>query len=202
MIEAVIFDIDGVLVHPWRFRDALTSRYGITPAMTAPFFKGPFLDCIIGRADVLDTLPPFLETWGWTRSTPDFVREWCEVENAPRQPLLSIVAELRSWQLPCFAASNQERHRARYLAEEMGFARLFDGLFFSCDLGVTKPHRDFYTAIARTLDKPGDSLLFFDDVEEYVEGARAAGWQAEPYSTVERLTADLARYIGRVPAIG
>ena len=202
MIEAIVFDIDGVLVHPWRFRDALASRDGITPAMTAPFFTGPFVDCITGRADLLDTLPPFLEAWGWRGSTAAFVNEWCAVENAPCEPLLNIVAELRRWPIPCVVASNQERHRARYLAEDMGFAGLFDGLFFSCDLGVTKPHRDFYTAIARALNTPGDSLLFFDDVEKYVDGARASGWRAELYSTVEQLTADIARYTGRVLTSG
>lgn len=60
MIDAVLFDVDGVLVHPWRFRDLLTRKYGIAPATTAPFFRGTFESCVVGQADLLGVLPPFL----------------------------------------------------------------------------------------------------------------------------------------------
>lgn len=166
--------------------------------MTAPFFRGTFEDCLLGRADLVDVLPPFLESWGWPGSTTEFLDEWLTVENAPREAVLDVVAELRRRRMPCFIASSQERHRARYLATEMGFDRLFDGLFFSSDLGAAKPHRDFYAAIARRLGHAGANLLFFDDVASNVEGARSDGWRAELFTTVERLKADLVAHTGLV----
>lgn len=196
MIEAVLFDVDGVLVHPWRFRDLLTSKYGITPAMTAPFFRDPFKDCVLGRADLVDILPPFLASWGWQGSTTAFLDEWFSSENAPDEAVLDVVADLRRRRIPCFAASTQERRRARYLASEMRFEQLFDRLFFSCDIGAAKPHQDFYVAVASHLGCAGANLLFFDDLDANVEGARTAGWRAEPFTTVERLRADLAAHIG------
>src|SRR5262249_36309452 len=129
VVHAVLFDVDGVLVHPWRFRAALARDHGITPEMTAPFFTGPFLDCIRGRPDVMDVLPPFLRSWGWGGSAADFVGAWLSVENAPNEAVLSVVADLRRCAVPCFVASTQERHRARYLATAMRFNQLFDGLF-------------------------------------------------------------------------
>lgn len=39
MVRAILFDVDGVLVHPWRFRSTLARDYGITEAMTATFFR-------------------------------------------------------------------------------------------------------------------------------------------------------------------
>ena len=110
--------------------------------------------------------------------------------------VLDVVCSIRTRGLPCFAASTQERRRARYLTADMGFGGLFDGLFFSCDLGVAKPHQDFYRLVARELGHACDELLFFDDLEANVEAARTAGWVAERFTTVERLRADVARHAG------
>ena len=56
MVQAVLFDVDGVLVHRWRFRSALARDHGITPNMTAPFFKGPFVRCVEGHRAVAHRL--------------------------------------------------------------------------------------------------------------------------------------------------
>ena len=197
MIKAILFDIDGVLIHPWGFRDALIRTHGITPEMTAPFFRGAFLECIDGRADLFDVLPPFLPRWDWPGSTADFIGEWFSSENLPNEPLLALVAEARQ-HLPCHIASNQERHRARYIATEMRFDQQFDRAFFSYDVGTRKPDEAFYAAVASRLGHPGAELLFFDDLAGNVEAARQAGWQAELYTTVERVKADIARHAGIV----
>jgi putative hydrolase of the HAD superfamily len=195
VVQAVLFDVDGVLVHPWRFRSTLARDHGITPDMTASFFNGPFIRCVEGQADVLEVLPPFLASWGWPGSAADFVAKWLSVENAPDEAVLSVVADIRRCGVPCFVASTQERRRARYLAAEMRFDQLFDGLFFSCDVGVEKPNEGFFNAVAHRLGRSGTELLFIDDALANVEGARAAGWLAEQFRTAEGLRADVARYI-------
>ncbi len=118
MVQAVLFDVDGVLVHPWRFRSTLARDHGITPDMTASFFNGPFIRCVEGQADVLEVLPPFLASWGWPGSAAEFVARWLSVENAPDEAVLGVVADIRRCGVPCFVASTQERRRARYLAVE------------------------------------------------------------------------------------
>lgn len=196
MIRAVLFDVDGVLVHPWRWRDRLVQDYGITPTMTAPFFTGPFGDCLAGRADLLEVLPPFLAAWGWRGSAEAFVEQWCVTEHAPDLAVLDVVAGLRRRGVPCYVASTQERHRAEYLRTTMGFADHFDDLFFSCHVGSEKPHRRFYLALAERLGRPASELLFFDDVPKNVEGARACGWFAETFVSVDRLRRQLADHLG------
>src|SRR5581483_4808609 len=141
MVSALLFDVDGVLVHPWRFQSTLERDHGITPAMTMPFFRGPFLDCREGRADVLDVLPHYLTSWGWTSSASAFLDAWLASENAPDEAVLTIVKEVRESGVPCFVASSQERRRAQYLSHEMNFNRLFDGQFYSCDIGLASRQR-------------------------------------------------------------
>lgn len=46
-------------------------------------------------------------------------------------------------------------------------------------LGVRKPSRAIYDRFAREVGLDASGLLFFDDLEDNVTGARAAGWRAE-----------------------
>ena len=188
MVQAILFDVDGVLVHPGRFRAWLEHEHGITPAMTAPFFKGPFAECTEGRADLVDVLQPFLESWGWTGTATAFIETWLAVENAPDFAALRVVAAIRAAGIPCFIASTQEHRRAQYLARDMGLDRLFDGLFFSSEVGFEKPKEGFYRMVESRLGRSGAELLFFDDLVANVDGARAAGWSAELFTRDRKST--------------
>jgi putative hydrolase of the HAD superfamily len=190
-IRAVFFDVDGVLVRPWGFRDLLIREHGITPEQTAPFFRGPFLECVEGRADLREILPPWLLEWGWKGDVASFVDAWFSVENDPDEAVLEIAARVRAAGLRCFAASTQERHRAAYLANEMGFAGRFERLLFSCDVGVRKPHVEFFREVARRVGLPPGALLLIDDTPANVQGARHAGWQAEAFTTADALVRSL-----------
>ncbi len=196
MVQAILFDVDGVLVHPWRFRQWLEREHGITPAMTAPFFQGPFGACAAGKADLVDVLPPFLLAWGWTGSVTSFVAAWHARENAPDHEVLAIVATIRAAGMRCFVASTQDARRAAYLRQDMGFDRLFDDLFFSCAIGAGKPQQGFYRGITARLGLAGSELLFFDDAPANVAGARAAGWSAELFTNVASLRRDVERVTG------
>lgn len=145
---------------------------------------------------MVEILAPFMTSWDYAGSVTDFVEKWLSVENAPNQAVLSIVADIRRSGLPCFVASTQEHRRAAYLATEMRFEQQFDGLFFSCDIGVAKPNENFFRTVADRLGQPGHELLLFDDSIPNVEGARATGWLAEQFTSLQELRTDVARHTG------
>ncbi len=144
MIRAVVFDADGVLLRPWRFRTLLAHQYGISPEITAEFFRGPFRHCCLGKLDVRTALPPYLNAWGWPGSLESFLDTWFRADGLVNAGVIEALRRGHRHGLPCFVASTQERVRARHLAEVLGFARVFEGLFFSCDMGVMKPALDFF----------------------------------------------------------
>ncbi len=51
--------------------------------------------------------------------------------------------------------------------------------FLSYELGLVKPDRAIYDRVAADLDVAADRILFIDDNQINVDGARAAGWRAE-----------------------
>jgi putative hydrolase of the HAD superfamily len=76
----------------------------------------------------------------------------------------------------------------------MGFAESFDGLFFSCDLGVKKPDAAFFDAICTRVAMAPGSLLLIDDTPDNVRAAADAGWHAEIFTDAAALRQQLARH--------
>jgi putative hydrolase of the HAD superfamily len=195
-IKAIILDADGVVIFSWRAAQLFEREYGITREMTSGFFGGVFRDCLVGQADLKQVLPPYLAQWRWRASVDDFIRVWFEAENAPDERVVDVVCALRESGLACYLASNQEKYRAEYIRTQMGFAGIFDRLFFSCELGCKKPDCAYYERIMGTLGLVGPDILFWDDSPSAVEGARACGWNAEAYTEFEGFEIKLAAYLG------
>ena len=78
----------------------------------------------------------------------------------------------------------------------MGFERIFDELFFSCELGCHKPDPAHFKIIEDRLGLNGERLLFWDDSAANVEAARKRGWNAVVYATLETFEGTLDRYLG------
>lgn len=86
---------------------------------------------------------------------------------------------LRSTTLPrhILTNSNRSHHaywQARFAHTLAGFGRIFD----SSDMGYRKPEQEAFAHVAHALGVKPDAILFFDDLEENVDGARRAGLQA------------------------
>jgi putative hydrolase of the HAD superfamily len=195
-IRAILFDADGVLIHPYRFRAYLEREHGITPEMTAPFFDNPFsYECLVGRMPLRDALRPYLPWWGW-RDTPEaFIAAWLETENAPDERMLSAVKALRQAGYTVCLATSQEPNRAAYMRSRMDFEVLFDRLFISCEMGCQKPEPEYFRRIEAELGLRGEQLLFWDDNPGWVAAARSLGWQAEVFTGYEAFQPHMIRYL-------
>lgn len=180
-VKAILFDADGVVSNP-KFARLREREYGLTRAMTRPFFQGVFNECLVGQAELSEVLPPFLAEWHWPGTVDEFIQAWLVADDCPDRELLAAIQDLRRAGYLCGLATLQERNRANYMRTTMGFTGLFDRLFFSCDLGCLKPDPLYYQKIEAALGLRGGSILFWDDSLENVQVARSLGWQAEQYT--------------------
>lgn len=195
MISTVLFDADGVLINAEMASYYFARKYNLSPETTVEFYKGPFQDCITGKLDAKDVLPPYLKKWGWQKSVDDFMHEWFEYEHKLDEELIAYVQKLRQKGIKCYVATNQDKHRAQYMLDEMGFKNSFDGLFASAHLGVGKPEKEFFEKV---LDKLGvtdkETILFWDDRQENVSGAREFGINAELYTDIGAFKSKMLEY--------
>jgi putative hydrolase of the HAD superfamily len=117
----------------------------------------------------------------------DALRVWLTI--VPQDPVREPVSALRAEGVRCYLATNQTEHRARYMAENLGYAELLDGAFWSYELGLAKPDPAYFTAIVDHLGLEAHEVLFVDDSARNVEAARSIGMAAELWHVDQGLPA-------------
>lgn len=184
MIKALIFDIDGVLINSEKLSKKFAREYNIPLKDILPFFDGPFNDCILGKADLKEAITPYLRSWGWKKGVDKFLDYWFSVEHIMNQELIDCIQNYRKEGIKCFVATNQEKHRAEYIFNKMGFADSFDKFYFSSNLGHKKPDSDFFAKVVNDLGGiRKEEILFWDDAPENIAGAKEFGINAELFTS-------------------
>ena len=94
-------------------------------------------------------------------------------------------------QLPvgCLSNTNAVQWLANYEATPV--IEVFAHRFLSFELGMVKPDREIFDAVAARLPVPRDRVLFLDDNAINVEAAAEAGFGARHVSRVEGARAAL-----------
>lgn len=197
-MKVVLFDADGVTITPPGYgADHAFLEAGLDMSGLKDYFHGPFLDAQRGAQSMRVFLDDMLPTWGWKRTTDDFLQQWFLYENVVNQQLTDRVQALRSSGIICCLASDQESERSAYIREEMKFGKLFDHLFFSCEVGSRKNEAAFFTSVYSTLteahnDLSKNEILFIDDDVECVETARSFGLETHLFIDTESALTRLA----------
>jgi putative hydrolase of the HAD superfamily len=88
--------------------------------------------------------------------------------------------------------SNTNAAHARWCREHIPVLDRFDAVLLSHEVGLAKPDPAFYRAALSRLGTEPGRTLFFDDLPEYVQAARAMGMRAEVFTTAEAFADSLA----------
>lgn len=194
MVTTILCDVDGVLAIGEPFGARLARELQVGADATAPFFRGRFLDCLVGQADLKEEIAGYLPAWGWRRSVDDFLEYWFSSEHVINAPLVALLQSYRQQGLRCYLATNQERYRTEYILERKGFAQQFDGAFSSCHVGCMKHDPAFFSQVLERLGVSAQAVLFWDDSPGNVATAQTAGLHAERYSSVADFAQTMRQY--------
>lgn len=200
MTRTVFFDVDGVLVHGYHAKPELTRRWnenlladmGVDPErFTQEFIFDIFIKkVVVGQMSLVEALDRRLPSLGFKGSPMNFVHYWLTHDSELNRPLLDIIRKLKSrTDLRLFIATNQDHMRALWLWQSMGLGELFEDIFYSARVGVRKPGPGFFEFIEHRIGPQSEPPLFFDDTPKVIDGARAAGWEAVLFNTMDDCTA-------------
>ena len=86
----------------------------------------------------------------------------------------------------------REREQAAY-----GFDDLVEEIVYSHEAGFSKPDPRIYALVCTRLNVPPEEMVFLDDVEACVAGARAAGIHAVRYQDNAQAIAEIEKALAR-----
>jgi len=188
-LQAVIFDLDGVVRHYDRVHErSIESRFGLEAGSLLRIGFGgdlgrSFMCGEIDHGQFARSLGELLESPG---AAAEFVAMRAEVDPA-------AVALVRSLQarLPVALLTNGSL-RTRHELAEAGLGDAFDHVFNSAETGAPKPHPQAYLNVLEVLGTPPQLTGFIDDHLPNVEGAEAVGIVGHHY----RGLGDLMKFLG------
>jgi putative hydrolase of the HAD superfamily len=189
VIRHVLLDADGVVQRgAGPFLETLQRHLGedAVDFLTRTFPEdGPV---IRGEAEVAPLLATaLLERGSDADAYQLFTEVWLAIEVLPES--LAVARALRASGVGVHLATNQDSGRAAYMKSALGYDEVFDTCFYSCDLGRAKPSAGFFDRVVEALGTDPGAVLFVDDSQANVDGARAAGLLAERWESGDGMPA-------------
>lgn len=198
-VEALLFDLGGVLVElDWNaVFESWAGCSGADPrALRERFtFDADYERHERGELDAPGYFASLRRSLGIDLSDADFHSGWGRIFAGEIVPTAALVARVGG-RMPLYLFSNTNpAHYATWSREYAELLRSFRGVFVSSGLGVRKPDPAAFERVAREIGVAPSRILFFDDTEANVAGARAAGLQAVHVRSPEDVAEALAPWL-------
>jgi len=194
-IDVVLFDVGGVVL---RLADITTlgSFNGLTDSHS---IKDLWSRCAIvrehetGRLTAEAFATRMVEAYTIDATPEEFLMRFCAWPGAIFDGIEGLLADLDPrLEVACLSNTCDIHWRTMVAAADM--TRLFKRQFLSFRLGLMKPDAEIYLQTVRELACAPNRILFFDDSQANVDGARAIGIDAHRVEGPERCRAILDRY--------
>lgn len=183
MIKAIIFDSDGMTNCAEKFSVRFSRDFNIPYEQILPFFLNEFKGCLVGKADLKDVIKPYLIKWNWQKSVDELLNYWFSGEVNVDTRVMEVIGMLKQKSIKCYLATNQEKYRTDYMVEQMNYKKIFDAIFSSAEIGYKKPQPEFFQVVLEKIgNPPKNEIMFWDDDQENVDGAKAFGLQSYLYT--------------------
>ncbi|MGC8794288.1 MAG: HAD family hydrolase [Bryobacteraceae bacterium] len=180
VVQALIFDLDGVIVdsnpvHVRAWERYLAAHGRLLPPHPETLIFGRHNDEIV-RAVFGDHLDP-AEVAAHGAAKEALYRKLMRPLLAGRL-VPGVVEFVRRWScLPLALASNAERANVEFVLEESGLRRFFRVVLDGWQIHAPKPDPAIFLEAARLLGVPSARCVIFEDSPAGVAAARAAGAQ-------------------------
>ena len=194
-LDWVLFDADGVIQAAREgWRDDISRWGGARAEEFLLAVAAADMACLTGK-DFGVAMRELLQQFQISAPLEDVIDRhfWIEV----RQPMLDAVRAVRDLGLRCALATNQQNLRGGYMRSSLGFETIFDEQFYSFELGFAKPEAGYFQAIMDRINVAPSRVLFIDDHDGNIVGAREIGIHGELFPVdggVAALAPILARY--------
>lgn len=182
-IRAVVWALDGVLnrAKPAAWVPQVARELGLdAAAMERAVFQRDPAALLEGREDVLDRLQDWLDAQGADADAEDVLELWLPADHDPDPELSRLVQALTEAGVVQALWVQAESRRARWIAQESGWAEQVDAVLTSSAIGAVMPAA--LAPIEALLALPPHQILLIDSHPARVEAAEKRGWLGWDYT--------------------
>ena len=198
-IQAVVFDIGGILeITPdLGWGPVWETRLGLAPGEINQRLDEAWRGGEIGAISEAEVHQAARERLGLDEGQlAEFMGDlWRDYLGTANAELIEYARGLRPRYRTGILSNSfvgaREREQAAY-----GFEDLVDELVYSHECGLRKPDPRSYALVCARLDVEAGRMVFLDDSEENVEGARRAGLHAVLYRDNAQAISDIEDLLG------
>ena len=198
MIKAICFDLDGVYFTPRgknSFHQGLIGEYGVAEEIVDNLmYKSPEMaELVRGQISPKDFWNKFRDTTGITATDEELRDRWVrdyEVDENVR----SAVLKAKEKGYKTCVCTNNNAIRLPALVEKYKLLEEFDSIVSSHEVGYTKPHKEIFEALLKSVRVEPGELVYSDDNPERLAGARDLGIQTFVYENFNQFLAELASF--------
>ena len=192
--RAVIFDVGGTIVRV-NVALALASTGGGSGQTAQKIWSALEADPLWNDWQEGKILPRewhlhVAQKFGWTLGFEAFRDAW----NRVLEPETIIPDELfRKLARRCHLAllSNTDPIHVAHMEANFSFVRFCPVRVYSCELGARKPAQEIYLRALTELGVAAGDAMYIDDIEEFVQAARAVGMRGVQFTSVSALESEL-----------
>lgn len=177
-IKAVLFDMGGVIVQ----LDTLERVLGPTSLTPDEIWNAWILSDAVqrfeqGRCDVDEFATAMVAEMRLEGTEAEFIERFVAFPQGLYPRAVELVALVPDGIVTGILSNTNALHWDNQIDAET-IQSLCDRAYLSYAIGMAKPHRDIYDYAVADLGLAGEQVLFIDDNQINVDGARAAGLQA------------------------
>jgi glucose-1-phosphatase len=180
--DALLFDL-GRVVLDIDFNRALAcwaGHAGCQPAEIAARFvrEEAYRHHEVGKIDDAAYFDSLRQSLGINLSDAQWLEGWNAIFVGEMPDIAALLARAAK-RLPLYAFSNTNNAHVEFFpvayAEVLGH---FREMFLSSTIGLRKPDAEAFDHVVNAIGLPAERIVFFDDLADNIEGARARGLTA------------------------
>ena len=178
--ELLLFDIGGVLVRLTgvpRMMELTNRRFTIEQLWEKWIFSSSVRDYESGKISTGAFGAAIVREFEMDIDPAEYCEEFRMWPSEKYPGVNELLLHLKE-RIPLASLSNTNDLHWDRVVNEMNFIHLFDCNFPSHKTGFLKPDRDAFLNVVERTGTPPERILFFDDNEPNVQGARDAGLDA------------------------
>ena len=123
-----------------------------------------------------------------------FRKHWVEMIHSAVEGSVAIMQALVERGHDVTLLTNFHQDTFSLAKEKYPFLKQARGETVSGEIGLIKPDRAIYEHHVSSHGLDPEATLFFDDSQKNVDGAKAAGWQAELFTEPDQMAQDLRKH--------